>query len=381
MLNIYDLPTPTVLVDLDRLNSNIERVSANARRKNKILWPMFKTTKSSYIAKLQADAGATGFLCSSIYEAEKLIEHQISNTIMLAYPTVDSLELNKIAKFLKDGVRVIVRLDDVNVAKTIDKFLDKFDLKIEYCIKVNVGYSRYGVNPSDVGDFVKKLTQFRNLKFIGLVTHQGNAYGANRPEEVKEIALEASKNMKFALELVRKEGFEPEIIGAGSTPTLNFDIEDSLYTHLFPGNYVYYDRMQALLYRSATLNDCALSILVTINSIPDHAKNKFAMINAGSRYFDKRTHRKLKGYGQAIEHPKAIVLSVSQEVSKMDISKEKEIRVGEKIRVIPNHSCFTNDFASMLVGCRNNEVKAIIRIDAKTELQLENQILNVVQHY
>ena len=376
MVNYYDMPTPLVLVDLDRLEHNITKTAEMAEKNGKILWPMFKTSKSSFIAKLQVKAGADGFLCGTIDEAEVLVNHNLTKKIMIAYPVVDKVNLNRLIKLAEKDVRIILRIDNLDLAEHINEHLKKHELHFEYCVKVDVGDHRFGVKPERVGKFVKKLEKYSNLKFIGLATHQGNAYEASNPKEVEEIAKKTANLMEIAVKSLRKYGFEPEIIGAGATPTLRFDVESPVYTHLFPGNYIYYDRTQALVYGSASLDNCALTVLVTIISIPEHANGSIAMINAGSRFFDKRIHGHIRGYGQLVEYPKAILISISQEVSKLDITQERNIHVGEKVRVITNHSCFTNDGACFIIGHRGEHVEEIIPIDAKSEIRLEKVILN-----
>ncbi len=377
-LYITDLPTPIVLVDLEKLMNNIWEAARKAKLNGKILWPMFKTSKSTYIAKLQKKAGANGFLCGTITEAEALINSGVTSTVMLAYPIADKENFNRIANLIENGARVILRIDNLDVAEFLDNKLEERKLKAEYCIKVDVGYHRYGVKPENVGKFAKKLEKYSNLKFIGIATHQGNAYKAKNPKEVEEIAKQAAQQMQIALKSLKANNLEAEIVGAGSTPTFRFDVKEPIYTHLFPGNYIYYDRTQALAYGSAKLENCALTLLATITSIPEHSNGKTAIINAGSKYIDKQIRGNIKGYGQAIKHPKAIITAVSQEVAKLDITKEKHIKVGQKINIITNHACHLNNATNLIIAHKKGKITKIISIDAKTETNLEKLLLNVL---
>ncbi len=364
-MEIYELPTPTVLVDLDRLDRNIHKAAEMARRGGKVLWPMFKTSKSSFIAGLQADAGAEGFLVGSITEAEILVDKGVSRNIMIAYPIADRRNIERILG-LSEKARIIVRVDNLRQAELLDEALGRKRFRMEYCVKIDVGYHRLGVKPEDAGIFAQKLKRFSHLEFTGLVTHQGNAYNARRPEEVEEYARSAAKLMEAAVKNVRRVGLEPEIVGAGSTPTFRFDVKEPIYTHLFPGNYVYYDRTQALIYGSAELEDCALSLLTTVLSKPQHSRDKLAVIDAGGRYFDKEIRGGIMGYGEMIEHKGTVVVKVSQEIALVNVGEGK-VEVGEKARIITNHSCYTNNAAEMLVAYRNGTVEGIIPIDAREE--------------
>jgi len=375
-LNIYELPTPVVLVDLDRVERNVRVVANLARSYGKCLWPMFKTTKSSFIARLQRDVGSDGFLCSGVAEAEVLVSKGVTRTVMIAYPIADEWGLSRVARLIENGARVIVRIDNLRVAEFLSNGLRSRGFRIEYCVKVDVGYGRLGVKPEDVGLFVSKLSRFNNLEFVGIVTHQGQAYKARNPQEVEAVAKRSAELMELAVKSLRRYGFEPEIVGAGSTPTLRFDVREGIYTHLFPGNYVYYDRTQALVYGSASIDDCALTILATVTSIPQHSSGRIAIINAGSRYIERDVRGGLRGYGQLVEHPKVVVTRVSQEIAVLDISEEG-VEVGEKVRIIPNHSCYTNNAVNFIVGHRGGKVVGIIPLDAKEDRVIEEELIGI----
>ena len=377
-MKIYEIATPAVLVDLDKLEKNIHTTANMVRSGGKSLWPMFKTTKSTFIARLQRYAGSNGFLCSNVGEAKTLVSKGITKNVMIAYPVVDRQELNVIADIIEKGARVIVRIDNLRTAEIMSKELKTRDLRVEYCVKVDVDYGRLGVKPKDVGAFATKLKKFSNLVFAGIVTHQGNAYKARSPAEVKNIAKYCAKLMETAVNSLKKYNIEPQIIGAGSTPTLRFDVAEEVYTHLFPGNYVYFDRTQALAYGSASIKDCAQTLLATVISKPQHSENKIAIVNAGSKYIEATARGGLRGYGQLVEHPKAVVSKVSQEIAILDTSKDN-VDVGEKVRIITNHSCYTNNAVNLIVGHRGPYVEGLIPIDSSREAYTENILVAMVR--
>ncbi len=365
-MRISELRTPTVLVDLERLRKNIYTAAYTAKSNNKHLWPMFKTTKSTFIAKLQRDAGSNGFLSSNVYEASALVNKGITKNVMIAYPIVSKEEIKALINLIERGTKVIVRIDNLRMAETISRELRSNAATVEYCIKIDVGYGRLGIKPENAGIFVTKLRKFRNLVFAGIVTHQGNAYRAKNPTEVEEIAKYSAKQMETAVSNLKKYDIEPEIIGAGSTPTFRFDVAEGIYTHLFPGNYVYFDRTQALAYGSASIKDCALTLLATVISKPQHSGNKLAIIDAGTKYIEPSNRGGLVGYGQLVNNPRAIVTRVSQEIAVLR-AEEDGIDIGEKVRVITNHSCYTNNSVNLLVGHTGSKVTGIIPVDAKKE--------------
>src|SRR2546425_11871159 len=65
-----EIPTPALLLDLDRFQRNLERMTAHVRRTGKAIRPHGKTHKCPEIARRQIQAGALGVACAKLGEAE-----------------------------------------------------------------------------------------------------------------------------------------------------------------------------------------------------------------------------------------------------------------------------------------------------------------------
>src|ERR687896_1824351 len=65
-----EIPTPALLLDLDRFERNLARMAAHARRSGKNLRPHAKTHRCPEIALRQIQAGALGVACAKLGEAE-----------------------------------------------------------------------------------------------------------------------------------------------------------------------------------------------------------------------------------------------------------------------------------------------------------------------
>jgi D-serine deaminase-like pyridoxal phosphate-dependent protein len=369
-MDVYDLPTPMVLIDIARVRKNLEKYFSMAKKFGKKIWPMVKTHKSSYIARIQCEYGADGFTVGTLDEAEVLVEKKIAKTLMLGNVYVSDKEsLSRVLDIVEQGVRVVLRIDNLEVATFIDDQLKRYGLELDYVVKIDTGLHRFGVKPEHVVDFLSKMQRFSKLRFVGVVTHPGHVYSVKTPQEVEVVAREVSKTMGRVVSELSRKGFDLEIVGTGSTPTLKHDIEDPTYTHLFPGNFVYLDRIQVEVFRIATLNDCALTILSTIISIPEHSDGKIAIVNVGSKYLglDRGAHGEevLRGFGRLAEHLDVYLVKLSEEVGIADISMDPSVRVGEKVRVIPNHACIVGNSSSYAVIHEDGKVRGLIEIDMR----------------
>src|SRR5204863_491085 len=67
-----DIPTPALLLDLDRFERNVHRMAEHVARHGKQLRPHAKTHKCPEIARRQIASGARGVACAKVGEAEVL---------------------------------------------------------------------------------------------------------------------------------------------------------------------------------------------------------------------------------------------------------------------------------------------------------------------
>jgi D-serine deaminase-like pyridoxal phosphate-dependent protein len=72
-MQITDLDTLAVLLDLDRLDQNIQQMAAFAKAQRINLRPHIKTHKIPQIAFLQLRAGAVSITCQKLGKAEEMV--------------------------------------------------------------------------------------------------------------------------------------------------------------------------------------------------------------------------------------------------------------------------------------------------------------------
>jgi len=364
-LPISELATPAILVDLDMLEKNIQEAGDIARKNKKEIWPMVKTHKSLEIAKMQSKAGASGYLCGTIDEAEMLIDKGGFKQIMLAYPVADKQNLKRCINLIKKA-ELIFRVDSEETASLMNEACKQVGKTTGYVIKIDAGLHRFGVEPKNAGKFARSLQRYKNLRLLGIATHSGLVYSAQNSKEVKKIALQGLECLHIAYKDLRRFDYDLKMITVGSTPSFQYDIKDDLVTHVHPGNYVYYDAMQVFL-GTVSLERCALTVLVTVTS--RHKEQDSASLNAGVKIFSRDTGgheiKVVKGYGVVKEYPKAIFKGLSEEVGLLDVKGEPGMKVGEKIQIIPNHSCVVNNNTSYLIGHRGGVVERLIPVDAR----------------
>src|SRR3712207_5640345 len=87
--------TPSVVVDLDRVERNIARLQAACDAVGLANRPHIKTHKSPVIASMQRDAGAKGIACQKLGEAEVMADAGLDD-ILISYNILGEEKLNRL---------------------------------------------------------------------------------------------------------------------------------------------------------------------------------------------------------------------------------------------------------------------------------------------
>ncbi|MHA2057973.1 MAG: alanine racemase [Candidatus Thorarchaeota archaeon] len=346
---IPDLNTPSILIDLERLEKNISDMATRAKEGGVSLRPHIKTHKCIEIGRKQLKAGAEGITVSTLGEATVFAKAGF-NDITYAVPLApDKFEG---VKRISEQTKMNLIVDHPTVADQFGEFCRKAGIVLDVLVKVDCGLSRCGIDPETpaaVG-LVKKIHESPHLNFIGILTHAGHSYAVTTVAEVKTIAEQEQEVMiRFANKLTAESAeLVPEVVSIGSTPTARLaDTFQDGITEIRPGNYAFFDYTQVAL-GSCVETDCALTVLSSVISTNPGR----AIIDAGATALSKDqgpTHIVPNiGYGMIIQDyadgrldTGVILDSLSQEHGKLlFIGKTSfSFEHGEKIRIIPNHSC------------------------------------------
>jgi D-serine deaminase-like pyridoxal phosphate-dependent protein len=363
------LDTPMVLIDLDRLERNIARLSAAARKNGKNLRPHIKTHKVPEIADLQLKAGAVGLTCAKIGEAEVMIEKSRADDIFIAYQIVGA---EKIARLLKLAAhprlrRLSVGADSVEVAQPISDAARRKGMKIPVILKVDVGYPRTGVASGKPSlELARRIARMPGLTIGGLYAYEGQIFAAKSVADMRRLAGEAAGRLLSTVELLRRDGVPVETVSLGATPSSRFTVEIPGITELRCGTYVFNDQMQ-LRYGSARESDCALTVLSTVISVP--AKDR-AVIDAGSKTITSERSSEFGVFGLVPGRPDLRFNTATEEHGMIRMtSPRRRLKVGDRLEVIPNHVCPVMNLHDEVVIMRGNRVEAVWSVAARGKIR------------
>ncbi len=338
-MHIDDIPTPALLLDLDRLEANLERMARRTRELGVGLRPHAKTHKCVEIARRQLELGAPGLTVSTLHEARVFADHGFDD-LTWAFPVIPS-RVPEAAALSRD---VVLRLV-VDSPEAVDALLRERQ-PFRVLLQVDCGYGRVGVDPeADRSvELARRISRAGRLRFEGILTHSGHGYGARGPEELAAVAEEERSVMAGFAERLRGEGLEVPAVSVGSTPATSHARDLSGVTEARPGNYAFYDYTQSVI-GSCSPGDCALTVLSTVVSSPagrDHSVCDAGALSlsqdAGPEDADPPTMGEIyDDYSEGTLRDDARLTKLSQEHGTVSAS----LPVGERVRILENHSCLT----------------------------------------
>ncbi|MDQ6809558.1 MAG: alanine racemase [Verrucomicrobiota bacterium] len=343
---LADLETPTVLVDRDRLLANIARVQTIADRRGLRLRPHLKTHKCFQIAALQLERGAVGFTASKVDEAVALIDCG-ATSLTLAYPIADGRKLRRLLSAAREReVEIRTIADSAEGIEILAAIAAEFGNRLDVFLKIDVGLHRCGFAEDDprLLAAAQSIAAASSLRFAGLLSHAGHAYGAKGRTEIAAIAAEECAILQRVRAILEAAAFEVAEVSVGSTPTVLASESYEGVTEIRPGNYVFFDAT-AIRLGIATLDEIALTVLATIVSRND----KYFIIDAGSKVLssDVGAHGTGSGLGYGLaftldggEDPNAAlhIARLSEEHGFVERG-DADLAIGTKVRIVPNHSC------------------------------------------
>ena len=350
---LEDLETPVPVIDIGVVERNLRRWQERCDAAGFANRPHIKTHKLVPLAKAQIELGAKGITVQKLGEAEVMAEAGISD-MLLTFNVVGSHKLERLAALARRTAIKVVADNDA-VLEGLSHAASLAGRNIEVLVECDTGAARNGVqSPEAAIALAQAIDRAPGLIFGGLMTLPKN--GARG---------QMAAFLDAARDGLTRSGLEVPAVSTGGSPDMWKDEGLGLATEYRAGTYVYMDRMQVAA-GSAAADDCALSVLSTVVSVPTAER---AMIDAGSKALTSDLLG-LSGYGEARALSGALVYNMSEEHGFLDISHlNHKPKVGDLIRITPNHVCPVTNLFDKVVFVRGNEVLGAVKVDARGTVQ------------
>lgn len=349
---IGDLDTPVALVDLARLESNLAAMAAVARDAGVAQRPHAKTHKTREVAERQLAHGAVGLTVAKLGEAEALVDAGFDD-LFVAYPLVGELKLRRLVALL-DRARIRFEVDTFDGAEAASAFLAARRRRVEVVVSLDGGAGRSGAaSPEAVVALAERVAELPGLELVGVMNY-GNAYGTSDPEEQAAIGRREGEVAVSIAEAMRGRGLRADVVTVGSTPTARHAVKVAGVTELRAGVYAFQDLKQVSL-GPATLVDCALTVLATVVS---HARPDRYVLDAGIKALAGEDYG-WGTWGRPQERPDLAIIRATEEHGVIELppgAADPGWRIGEKVRIVPNHACGAANMHDELVAIDGERV-------------------------
>ena len=352
MLTKQQLPTPALLLDLDKFEKNLARMERRVKESGKALRPHAKAHKCAEIARREIAAGAIGVCVATVAEAELMAAAGIPG-LLLTSPVADPL---KMARIVKTGAMVVV--DHLQQVAWYDEAARACGRKLDVLVDLDVGDHRTGArSPEDAAEIAEAVDQATHLELRGIQAYSVLGSHAGGLDERKRVSAESFRIASRALGIMLRRGLSTEIVTGGSTGTWEIDTAVPDLTELQAGSYVLMD----LAYRREGLDfEHALTVLATAVSA-NHPG--FVTVDAGYKAF--ATDR---GYGpEALDLPGSKYRWGGDEFGYVDLADGLP-KLGSRLEFIPPHCDPTTNLYDTIYACRGDRVEGIWPLKGRSDI-------------
>jgi len=210
----HDVDTPALLVDLDALEFNLDRMAALLDGTGVRLRAHAKTHKSPLIAHMQAARGAIGQCVQKVAEAEIMAWGGVQD-ILVSNEVVRPAKLARLMA-LSGVARVAVCTDcDAGVDRIADAAAGA-GVRQDVLVEIDTGHGRCGVAPGpDAVALAQRIAASPHLRFAGLQAYHGTAQHMRTLDERTVAIVAGAEATRRTVEQLRQRGLACDIAGGG----------------------------------------------------------------------------------------------------------------------------------------------------------------------
>ena len=342
--HVSDLETPSVLIDLDKMERNIAVMQARCDELGIRFRPHIKTHKIPDIARRQIEAGAVGIACQKVSEAEVFATAGFRD-IQIPYNIVGRRKTRRLAR-LAQQAEVTVTVDSRPVIDGIAEAARETGVTIGMMVELVSLGERTGTTPAAALELARHIAATDNLRFAGVMIYPSDA--AIRPRLLE------------TLELLKSAGIAVETVsGGGSGASSDAHLLPEL-TELRVGTSIFWDWTCVAADR-ARFDNCAMRVLATVVSANEPQR---VILDSGSKAIHSETMDGLYGYIE--EYPAARLHKVNEEHGYVDFSAcDAQPQVGDMVHIIPVHTCVVTNLHNQLYGLRGDAIEEIWDVAAR----------------
>ncbi len=357
-----DLPTPALLLDLDRLEHNLAAMSEHAKSAGVALRPHAKTHKCAEIAHRQVAAGALGVCAATIYEAERMAASGVGGVLI----TSELVGPNKMARLLrltKNHADTMAVVDSAAHAAELSEAAKAAKVDLNILIDIDPLGRRTGIAPGQGAvDLAKTVDRLANLKLRGVHGYSGASSHVTGFDAREEHSTQYMTPVIESFETMRRDGLAAEIMSGASTGTYNIDPALGL-TELQVGSYVFMDvDYRRIGGRSGDVYEDFQPSLTVLATVISHNYDDRATVDSGLKSFatDRDFGPEVLGYkgvGYRFGGDEHGILTLK--------NAEPAVKLGDKVELIVPHCDPNVNLYDRMYCTRGDKVVEVWEVTAR----------------
>lgn len=356
-LSISELPTPSLLLDLDAFERNCRALSGHLADRNVAWRPHVKGHKSPRLAREMIDAGAIGVTCAKVSEAEIMVAAGIGNILIANQPATEDA-WHRLAQ-LQGATWVAAAIDDpAHIRMAVDAGRDR-GVSIPLVIEVDIGMGRAGVRSSSAAVELAQRAVESGARFAGVMGYEGHLLTTWPEHEKERVIRDSVGRVVEAANEIRSHSIPVDIVSCGGSGSYRISAEIGGVTEVQAGGGCLMDRF----YREQCHVDLeqALFVVASVGSRPSPTQ---AILDAGWKAMPPNLAMPV-----CRDHPDLEVAQTYAEHCRLDLPEGFDPRIGERVVFIPGYSDATTVLHDEFLGFRDETVVEVIPLAARGALR------------
>ena len=353
-----EVDTPALLVDLDALEHNLDRMAALLAPTGTRLRAHAKTHKSPVVAHMQIARGAVGQCVQKVGEAEVLAWGGVPD-ILVSNEVVGDAKLARLAA-LHGMAHVAVCADDPANVRRIEAAAEAAGRRLTVLVEIDVGMERAGIAPGPAAvALAERIAGSAHLRFGGIQAYHGSAQHLRTALERGHAIAGAVDGARRTVEQLRQRGLDCPIVGGAGTGTFEIEAASGVFTEIQAGSYCFMDAD----YRrnGGGASDGFRQSLFVLATVMSQPRPGLGVLDAGHKAVAVDCGLPLVWERDSVRYAGA-----SDEHGKLLWGAETAgPKLGEKLRLVPGHCDPTVDRHDWYVGVRGGRVERVWPVAAR----------------
>lgn len=359
---------PTLILDAYKTRRNIWKMTQKVKAAGIRFRPHFKTHQSATIGEWFREEGVDCITVSSIEMAQYFANHGWKD-ITIAFPV--NLRQIPALDALAEQVRLGLLVENREAIQALSQGLHH---PVNVWIKIDTGSQRTGLpwdQPVRILPLLTEISRNPKLKLQGLLTHSGNTYGGLQPAQVVENFRAGVDRLNWLRSQIPNQGSTDLQISVGDTPGCTLCQDFSAIDELRPGNFVFYDAMQAE-WGVCDWHDVAVVVACPVVAI--HPERNTLVLYGGAIHLSKdyyevngeRCYGRIGlpadgGWSDPLVGARLVSLSQEHGIARLSPEHLERIKVGDLVFVYPAHSCLTVSALGRYTNLFGEQVSTFVR--------------------